>query len=129
MASSNAERRQREAEALSRATASEKIQLAKSLQESYLAEKEAELARAARERASREADVIVQSEITKRKIEIDAEAEAERTRRIAKGEADAILLMKEAEAKVCWLSSKDKPKALKKSSRQLVAIHAMQSSC
>ena len=98
MASSNAERRQREAEALSRATASEKIQAAKSLQESYLAEKEAEQARAARERASKEADIIVQSEIAKRKVEIDAEAEAERTRRIAKGEADSIMLRKEAEA-------------------------------
>jgi flotillin len=40
----------------------------------------------------------VQSEIAKRKVEIDAEAEAERTRRIAKGEADSILLRKEAEA-------------------------------
>src|SRR5687768_80564 len=99
MAVSNAERRQREAEALRIATASEKTQAAKSLQESYQAEKEAELARAEKERASREADVIVHSEITKRKIQIDADAEAERTRIIAKGEADAVFLRKEAEAK------------------------------
>jgi len=99
MSISNAERRQKEAEALRGATASEKIHAAKSLQESYQAEKEAELARAEKERASREADVIVHSEITKRKIQIDADAEAERTRIIAKGEADAVFMRKEAEAK------------------------------
>jgi flotillin len=98
IANSNAERRQREAEALSLATASEKIQAARALKESYTAERDAELARADRERATREADAIVQSEIAKRKVEIDAEAEAERTRRIARGEADAIFMHKEAEA-------------------------------
>jgi flotillin len=98
IANSNAERRQREAEALSLATASEKIQAARALKESYTAERDAELARADRERATREADAIVQSEIAKRKVEIDAEAEAERTRRIARGEADAIFMQKEAEA-------------------------------
>jgi len=99
IANSNAERRQREAEALRLATASEKIQSALALKESYEAEKEAELARAARESASKEADVIVNAEIAKRKAEIDAEAEAERQRRIAKGEADSIFLRKEAEAR------------------------------
>src|SRR5687767_11244135 len=99
MANSNAERRQKEAEALRTATASEKTQAAKSLQESYLAERDAELARADRERASKEADIIVQSEITKRRIEIDADAEAERVRIIAKAEADAVFMRKEAEAK------------------------------
>jgi flotillin len=99
IAQSNAERRQREAEALRLATASEKIQAAMALQESYDAERKAELARAARETAAKEADVIVNAEIAKRKAEIDAEAEAERQRRIAKGEADSIFLRKEAEAK------------------------------
>ncbi|MGB4848771.1 MAG: SPFH domain-containing protein, partial [Saprospiraceae bacterium] len=99
IAKSNADRRQREAESLSLATASEKIQAARSLKESYAAEKDAEMARADRERATREADIIVQSEIAKRRIEIDAEAEAERTRRIARGEADAVFMRKEAEAK------------------------------
>lgn len=99
IAQSNAERRQREAEALRRAMASEKIQAAQALEESYEAEKMAELARAAREKASKEADVIVQAEIAKRKAEIDAEAEAERIRRIAKGEADATFLRQEAEAR------------------------------
>jgi len=99
IAQSNATRREKEAEALRIVTAAEKIQAAKALQEAYDAEKDAELARAARELASKEADVIVEAEIAKRKAEIDAEAHAERTRRIAKGDADAIFLRKEAEAK------------------------------
>ncbi|MFG1483923.1 SPFH domain-containing protein [Halobacteriovorax sp. HFRX-2_2] len=41
---------------------------------------------------------LAQEEINKRKVEITAEAEAERQRRIAKGEADAILAKYEAEA-------------------------------
>ena len=99
VAESNAERRQKEAEFLKLATASEKIQAAKALEESYLAEKEAEQARAAKEMATAQADEIVQAEIAKRKAEIDAEAEAERIRRIARGKADAVYMEKEAEAK------------------------------
>jgi flotillin len=99
IAQSNAERRQKEAEALRIATAAEKIQSAKALEEAYAAEQKAEAARAARELASREADIIVQAEISKRKVEIDAEAEAEKVRRLARGEADAIFMKKEAEAK------------------------------
>lgn len=99
IANSDSIRREKEAEALSRATATEKIQTAKALEESYEAEKEAEMARAARERARQEADEIVNAEIEKRKIAIAAEAEAEKKRLIAKGEADAIFLKKEAEAR------------------------------
>lgn len=98
MANSNALRRQREAEAERLAIASEKVQAAKALEESYAAEKEAELARAERERSSQQADIIVPAEIDKRKVEIDAEAEAEMIRRKAKGEADAILFKAQAEA-------------------------------
>jgi flotillin len=99
IAESNASRREREAEALKRATAAEKIQAAKALEESYKAEEEAERARAAREMATREADIIVEAEIAKRELEIQAEARAEEIRRMAKGEADAIFLKKEAEAR------------------------------
>ncbi len=99
MADSNAIRRQQEAEALRKAMASEKIQAANALQEAYEAEKMAELARAAKEKATQEADIIVQAEIAKRRIEIDAEAEAEKRRKEAKGDADALLLMRMAEAK------------------------------
>ena len=45
------------------------------------------------------AEEVVKREIEKRKVEIDAEAAAERARRVAKGEADAILAKYEAEAK------------------------------
>jgi flotillin len=45
------------------------------------------------------ADEVVPKEIDKRKIEIAAEAEAERIRRVAKGEADGVLLKYEAEAR------------------------------
>ena len=99
IAQSNAERQVKEAESLRLATAAEKIQKAKTLEEAYLAEKEAELARAAREMATREADTIVQAQIDKKRMVIDAEAEAEQTRALARGEADAIFLKKEAEAK------------------------------
>ncbi len=98
MANSDSLRRQREAEAERTAIASEKVQTAKALEESYAAERNAEIARAERERSSQMADIVVPAEIDKKKVEIDAEADAERTRRIAKGEADAILFKAQAEA-------------------------------
>nr|WP_240324960.1 flotillin family protein [Lutibacter oceani] len=99
IAESDALRREREAEAAKRAIAAEKVQAAKALEEAYAAEKLAEDARAKRKEAEQGADIIVPAQIDKRKIEIDAEAEAEQIRRIAKGEADAIFMKKEAEAK------------------------------
>ena len=99
VAMSNATRREREAEALRRATASEKIQSAKALQEAYVAEQEAELSRAAREKATQEADILVKAEIEKRRLELEAEAQAEQRRRLAKGDADAIYMKMEAEAR------------------------------
>lgn len=98
VANSDSLRRQREAEAERVANASEKVQSANALAESYAAEQIAETARAERERSSQMADIIIPAEIDKRKVEIDAEADAERTRRRAKGEADAILFKAQAEA-------------------------------
>ncbi|MDP4935115.1 MAG: SPFH domain-containing protein [Salibacteraceae bacterium] len=98
IAQSDSLRRQQEAEATKNAVMAEKIAEAKSLQEAYMAERNAELERAERERASREADIVVPAEIQRKRVEIDAEAEAERIRRIARGEADAVLLKKQAEA-------------------------------
>ncbi|WP_166383577.1 flotillin family protein [Polaribacter sp. 11A2H] len=98
VANSDSLRRQREAEAERTAIASEKVQTANALKESYAAEQEAEVARAERERSSQLADIIVPAEIDKRKVEIDAEAKAENIRRIARGEADAILFKAQAEA-------------------------------
>ena len=99
VANSDSLRRQREAEAERTAIAAEKVQSAKALEESYAAEKDAEIARAERVRSTQLADIVVPAEIDKRKVEIDAEAEAEKIRRRAKGEADAILFKAEAEAK------------------------------
>ncbi|MER3319736.1 MAG: SPFH domain-containing protein [Allomuricauda sp.] len=99
VANSDSLRRQREAEAERTAIASEKVQSAKALEESYAAEKDAERARAERERSSQMADIVVPAQIDKQKVEIEAEAEAEMIRRRAKGEADAILFKAQAEAK------------------------------
>ncbi len=99
IAESDALRREKQAEANKRALAAEKVQAAKALEEAYAAEKLAEQARALRKAAEQEADIVVPARIDKQKVEIDAEAEAEQIRRIAKGEADAIFLKKEAEAK------------------------------
>lgn len=98
IASSDAERREREAEALKKAIAAEKVQAARALEEAYLAEQKAEEARADRERASQNANIVVAAEIQKQKAIIEAQAEAERIRERAKGEADAVLLQKQAEA-------------------------------
>lgn len=99
VANSNALRREKEAEAQKLATAAEKVQSAKALEEAYVAEKEAEQSRANREQATQTADIIIPAQIDKQKVEINAEAEAENIRRVAKGQADAIFLRKEAEAK------------------------------
>ena len=99
IANSNATLREQQAEANRRALAAEKVTAAKALEEAYKAERDAELGRAAREQASQEADVIVKAEISKRQVEIAAEADAERTRRLARGEADAIFATMEARAR------------------------------
>lgn len=99
IAASDAVRRELEAEAMRRAVSAEKIQAAKAAQDAYSAEQAAELARAAREKATLEADIVVKAEIDKRQLEIAAEAQAEQTRRRARGEADAIFAKMEAEAR------------------------------
>ncbi|MBR4779022.1 MAG: flotillin family protein [Bacteroidaceae bacterium] len=99
IANSNASRRQKEAEALRVAVAAEKVQQARALQEAYAAEREAELARAERERSTQQANVIVPQEVEKQRIVIEAEAEAERARVKAKGEADALFAKMEAQGK------------------------------
>jgi len=99
IANSESERREREAEALKRAMSAEKVQAARALEESYLAESKAETARADRDRAAQTANIVVSAEIQKQKAIIEAQAEAERIREKAKGEADAIFAKLEAEAR------------------------------
>ncbi len=99
IAESDATKREQQAEAERRASAAEKVSSANSLKEAYLSEKDAELGRAERDKASQLASIIVPAEIAKQKMEINAEADAEKIRRIAKGEADAVFFKMEAEAK------------------------------
>ena len=96
---SNAELREKKAEALRIAVTAEKIQAAKALEDAYEAERLAEQARSSKEQATLEADVIVKAEIRKREIELAAEAEAEQIRRKAQGEADAVYARMEAQAR------------------------------
>lgn len=99
IANTNAERIKKEAEALKISITAQKVNEAKAKETSYIAEKEAEMKRAEREMATQNANIIVPAEIAKKKLEIEAEAEAEKIRRIAKGEADAIFLEMEAQAR------------------------------
>jgi flotillin len=99
VANSTAEMRQRSAEAERIATAAEKVQSAHALEEAYRAEQAAEVSRAERERATQTADIVVKTEIEKKKIEIEADAQAEKARREAKGQADATFATMEAQAR------------------------------
>ena len=99
VALSDAIRREKEAEAQRRAVSAEKIAAAKALEEAYAAEQQAEQARAEREFATKQADIITAAKIEKERKELEAEAEAEQARRKAKGEADAIYATMEAQAR------------------------------
>ncbi|MBP3662148.1 MAG: flotillin family protein [Bacteroidales bacterium] len=99
IAASDAIRREKEAEAARIAIAAEKVQAAKALEEAYKSEREAELARAEREKATQHANIVVPAQIEKEKAIIEAEAEAEKVRRMAKGEADAIYAKMDAQAR------------------------------
>ena len=99
IANSDALRREKEAEAARMAVAAEKVQAAKALEEAYQSERDAELARAEREKATQQANVVVPAQIAKEKAIIEAEAEAEQIRRKAKGEADAIYAKMDAQAR------------------------------
>ena len=99
IANSDALRREKQAEAERLAVAAEKVQAAKALEEAYKSERDAELARAAREEATQKANIVVAAQIEKEKMIIEAEAEAERMRREAKGEADAIFAKMDAQAR------------------------------
>ncbi|KFF20293.1 flotillin family protein [Flavobacterium hydatis] len=99
IANSEALRREKEAESLRIAITAEKVQQAKALEESYVAEQIAELARSERERSTQIANIVIPAEIAKQRAIIEAQAAAETTRENAKGEADAIFAKMEAEAK------------------------------
>ncbi len=99
IANSEAARREKEADALRIAMTAEKVQQAKALEESYIAEQKAEVARSERDRSTQIANIVIPAEIAKQRAIIEAQAEAETIRENAKGEADAIFVKMEAEAK------------------------------
>ncbi|OYT71119.1 MAG: flotillin [Chloracidobacterium sp. CP2_5A] len=71
------------------------------------AEREILIAQRQRETALLEKEELVRQEVEKLKRQVDADAEAERIRRVAQGEADAILLKYKSEAdglKQLWLA-------------------------
>ena len=88
IADSNSELSVKQASAFQKAEVAKRVAEAEIQKSQYLAELE-----------RLNAEEVVKKEIEKRKIEIAAEAEAEKTRREAKGTADAILMKYEAEAK------------------------------
>ena len=99
IANSDAMRREKAAEAERLAVAAEKVQAAKALEEAYKSERDAEIARAEREKATQQANIVVAAEIEKQKMIIAAEAEAEKLRREAQGQADAIFAKMDAQAR------------------------------
>lgn len=99
IANTTAERKVIEAEANRLSITAENVKAAKALEDSYIAEKEAENSRADKEQATLRANVIVPSQIYKEKVEIEAQAEANKQRELARGEADALFAKMEAEAK------------------------------
>ena len=99
IANSDALRREKSAEAERIAVAAEKVQAAKALEEAYKSERDAEIARAEREKATQEANIVVAAQIEKEKMIIAAEAEAEKLRREAQGQADAIFAKMDAQAR------------------------------
>ena len=99
IANSEALRREKEAESLRIAITAEKVEQAKALEASYVAEQKAELARSERERSTQIANIVIPAEIAKQRAIIEAQAAAETIRENAKGEADAIFAKMEAEAK------------------------------
>ena len=80
IAKSDADLASEQAEAKRRVEAAQKVAEARALQEGYKAQQEAELARADREKAQQQADLIVKAEIEKERIRIDAEAKAAQSR-------------------------------------------------
>jgi flotillin len=109
IANSNASRREREAEAQRIAISAEKVAEAKALEEAYAAEETAERARASREEATRTANIVVDAEIEKRKIEVlaeadktkirlEAEADKLRVELTAQAEGEKLKLVKQGEA-------------------------------
>jgi flotillin len=89
-AESDAELREKVAEANRRGEVAEKTKEAEARRAAYLAEKETEIARAEREKAARIADTVPIAEAEKQKAIIDADAQMERQSREGRGEGERV---------------------------------------
>lgn len=98
MAKSNASRDEVEAESRRRSEAATLVQNARASQEGYDAERLAEVARQAREKATREANELVPALVNKERTIVEAEAEAAKIQRMVEAEALKIQRMAEAES-------------------------------
>jgi len=98
IAKSDADLAAEQAEATRRTEAAQRVAEARALEESYHAQQQAELARAAREKAAAQADQIVKAEIERERVRIDAEARAAQTEILQRGQAAAYIAQKQAEA-------------------------------
>lgn len=99
IAKTTSERQIAEAEAQKNAAIAQNVANAETKERTYIAEQLAEKGRAERDKMTLYANTVVPAEIQKNKAIVEAEAEAEQIRKIAKADADAKLMAKEAEAK------------------------------
>jgi flotillin len=99
IANSDSERRQKVADANGLAVSAENVAVAEAEQRSLDAERQKELARAEREKATQQADIIVPANIAKDKVVIEAQAEAEKLVAEAEGRGEAIFSERQGEAK------------------------------
>jgi flotillin len=99
IAQTTSERMVAEAEASKLADIAQNVAKAETKERTYLAEQKAEKGRAERDKMTLYANTVVPAEIQKNKAIVEAEAEAEQIMKIAKADADAKLMQKDAEAK------------------------------
>jgi flotillin len=98
VANSNAARQVQEAEASRQSEAAKSVAAARVQEEAFAAQRQAEIARAEKDKATQYANVVVPAEVEKKRIETIAAAEAARVEIDAKANAESIRLVQQAEA-------------------------------
>lgn len=98
IANSNAARQVKEAEATRQSEAAKSVAAARVQEEAFAAQRQAEIARAEKDKATQYANVVVPAEVEKKRIETLAAADAARVEIDAKAKAESIRLVQQAEA-------------------------------
>jgi flotillin len=98
IANSNASRQVKEAEATRQSEAARSVAAARVQEEAFAAQRQAEVARAEKDKATQYANVVVPAEVEKKRIETLAAADAARVEIDAKAKAESIRLVQQAEA-------------------------------